>query len=80
MKTTFEDFEKTTLYTNLIMSYLDYYEIQTSVEGCRAATENFHLAIRTAFLVGHQLGLDEARAILNGEKDKENVYGDNDPF
>jgi len=67
MKTTFEDFEKTTLYENLIKSHLDYYEIQAS--GGIAAIDNFHLAIKTAFLVGHQLGLDEARAILTGEKE-----------
>jgi len=72
MKTTFEDFEKTTLYANLVTTFDD---IDTREgPGIQADSvreerkESFHLAIKTAFLVGHQLGLDEARAILTGEK------------
>jgi len=63
MKTTFEDFEKTTLYANLIFIY----------DKNPKDKEEFLISIKTAFLVGHQLGLDEARAILTGEKDKENA-------
>jgi len=69
MKTTFEDFEKTTLYTNLVFLYKKDAGMKAGL--LRTHLENFHLAIKAAFLVGHQLGMDEARAILEGEKDKE---------
>lgn len=73
MKTTFEDFEKTALHANLVKIHIQ----------SPHSMEAFLLAIKTAFLVGHQLGLeeardimkynqedlDEARAILTGEKE-----------
>ncbi len=67
MKTTFEDFEKTTLYENLVTTFDDI-DIKAGPRMQSERKASFHLAIKTAFLVGHQLGLDEARAILNGEK------------
>lgn len=79
MKTTFEDFEKTALYANLVTTFdnipnYDYVHLDSQSLSCiEERKESFLLAIKTAFLVGHQLGLDEARAILNGEKDKENA-------
>jgi len=69
MKTTFEDFEKTLLHANLVATYKSGIEIQTTAEGRALNEEQFLTAIKTAFLVGHQLGLDEARAILVGEKE-----------
>ncbi len=58
MKTTFKDFEKTTLYANIVKTYDEEPKNR----------EEFLVSIETSFLVGHQLGLDEARAILEGEK------------
>jgi len=67
MKTTFEDFEKTTLYANLLKDYKTY--LEKGWYNNMSPRENFLLAIKTAFLVGHQLGMEEARDILKGEKE-----------
>ena len=54
MKTTLEDFQKTSIYKNLV-------SLHKEDPGNK---ENFLLAIKTAFLVGRQLGLNEARDIV----------------
>lgn len=56
MKTAFEDFKETAIYENLLWAH----------EEDPNNKKNFLLSLKTAFLIGRALGLEEASSTLKG--------------